>query len=322
MGEKYFFLTHDNLKGEKRAGMWRKSLVRTVCFAIFFLVFAFAGYGQTEPFPYSISVTTVPGKCYDDCRIIIKIYDDNGNEVLVNPQTHNAQDLNTYPLYNIQYHYRNVSTGTNIHYDTVNNIQVTNGIYCVGVIGHVPVTNPGGVLDYVLVDTTVCNVEVSSNYDHMEASILSAQARNDYEWYWDENNPREFCGWRPSFGCSDRGRIQLKITKGKFPYRVLILDAAQDTVRNVTFYQRQQSGEDSLFADFRDYYTFDQMPVGNYSIRVSDSCDYALWLTINIPDAHPTYIDRYCQNNINCPDSNVVYFQFYKNCNVGLHDYD
>lgn len=322
MGEKYFFLTHDNLKGEKRTGMCRKSLVRTVCFAIFFLVFAFAGYGQTEPFPYSISVTTVPGKCYDDCRIIIKIYDDNGNEVLVNPQTHNAQDLNTYPLYNIQYHYRNVSTGTNIHYDTVNNIQVTNGIYCVGVIGHVPVTNPGGVLDYVLVDTTVCNVEVSTNYDHMEASILSAQARNDYEWYWDEYNTREFCGWRPSFGCSDRGRIQLKITKGKFPYRVLILDAAQDTVRNVTFYQRQQSGEDSLFADFRDYYTFDQMPVGDYSIRVSDSCDYALWLSINIPDAHPTYIDRYCQNNINCPDSNVVYFQFSKNCNVGLHDYD
>lgn len=292
------------------------------CFAVVFTLQTFTVCGQSMPFPYSISVTTVPGKCYDDCRLIIKIYDDNGNEILVNPQTHNAQDLNTYPLYNIQYHYRNTSAGTNIHYDTLNDIQVSSGIYCVGVIGHVPVTSPGGVLDYVLVDTSICNVEVATNYDHMEASILSAQARNDYEWWWDENNTREFCGWRPSFSCADRGRIQLKIIKGKFPYHVTILNAAQDTVRNVTFYQRQQSGEDSVFADYRDFYTFDQMPVGNYSIRVSDSCDYALWLTIDIPDAHPVYIDRYSQNNINCPDSNVVYFHFSKNCSVGLHDYD
>lgn len=287
-----------------------------------FSLFAYAVNGQSLAFPYSISVTSIPGKCYDDCRIIIKMFDDNGNEVLVNPQTHNAQDVNTYPIYNIQYHYRNVSAGTNIHYDTVNDIQVTNGTYCVGVIAHVPVTTPSGLLDYVLVDTSICNVEVATNYDHMEASILSAQARNDYEWWWDENNPREFCGWRPSYSCADRGRIQLKINKGKFPYRVLILNDAQDTIRNVTFYQRQQSGEDSVFADYRDFYTFDNIAVGNYSIRVSDSCDYALWLSINIPNAHPYYIERASLNSINCPDSNVVYFMFIKDCNVELHDYD
>ena len=291
-------------------------------FVLLFTLLANVVFGQSPAFPYSISVTTVPGKCYDDCRIIINIYDDNGNEILINPHTHSAQDLSTYPLYNVQYTYRNVSAGTNIHYDTVNNIQVTNGIYCVGVIAHVPTTTPDGGFDYVLVDTSLCNVEVATDYSHMEASILSSQARNDYEWSWDENYPREFCGWRPSYSCADRGRIQLKIIKGKFPYRVLILDDAQDTLRNVTFYQRQQSGEDSVFADYRDFYTFDSIPVGNYSIRVSDSCDYALWLTINIPDAHPTHIGRYSRNRINCPDSNVVYFQFTKDCNVPIHDYD
>jgi gliding motility-associated-like protein len=318
----YTFLTRNSIKYSPLKVLERETAALGFCFLLFFTLFTFTGYGQTAAFPYSISVNSVPGKCYDDCRIIIHIYDDNGNEILVNPQTHNAQDVSTYPLYNIQYHYRNTSAGTNIHYDTVNDIQVTNGIYCVGVIAHVPVTLPGGGIDYVLVDTSVCNVEVATSYDHMEASILSGQARNDYEWSWDENYPREFCGWRPSYSCADRGRIQLKIIKGKFPYRVLILNTAQDTVRNVTFYQRQQSGEDSLFADFRDYYTFDQIPVGNYSIRVSDSCDYSLWLTINIPDAHPTHIGRASQNNINCPDSNVVYFQFTKDCNVPLHDYD
>ncbi len=323
MEKNYIFLTKDIIKGKKSTYRGRRTMIWKFFFAIFFVLFAYGGYGQNAAFPYSISVNSVPGKCYDDCRIIIHIYDDNGNEILVNPQTHNAQDLNTYPLYNVQYTYRNVSAGTNIRYDTINDIQVTTGTYCVGVIAHVPVTTPDGTLDYELVDTSICNVEVATNYDHMEASILSAQARNDYEWSWDENNPREFCGWRPSYSCADRGRIQLKINKGKFPYRVLILDDAQDTIRQTTFYQRQHSGDDSLFADFRDYYTFDQMPVGNYSIRVSDSCDYALWLSINIPDAYPTHYDLYGQSSCNTwSDSNVVYFYFTKNCNIDLHDYD
>ena len=302
-------------------GKSSKTRIISLCFGLLFIVFAQTINGQVASFPYSISVTAVPGNCYDDCRIIIKIHDGIGNEVLINPQTHNAQNPNLYPLYNVQYYYRNVSAGTNVRYDTLNNIPVTSGIYCVGVIGHVPVNTPDG-LDYVMVDTSVCNVEVSTNYDHMEASVLSSQARNDFELYWDENNTREFCGWRPSFSCADRGRIQLKIIKGKFPYSVLILDSNQDTLRNLVFNQRQQFGEDSMFADYRDFYTFDQIPVGDYSIRVSDSCDYAQWLSISIPDAHPIYYDRYCQNNINCPDSNVVFFQFCKNGSVGLHDYD
>lgn len=322
MKRNYNLPMHDEIQGILFGGKRRGKKILNFSFAFIFTLFAIIVNGQSPAFPYSISVTTVQGKCYDDCRIIIKMYDDNGNEVLVNPQTHNAQDPSTYPIYNIQYHYRNISAGTNIHYDTVNDIQVTNGIYCVGVIAHVPVTPPSGGIDYVLVDTSICNVEVTTDYDHMEASILSTQARNDYEWSWDENNPREFCGWRPSYSCADRGRIQLKIIKGKFPYRVVILNTAQDTVRNVTFYQRQQSGWDSVFADFRDFYTFDNIPVGNYSIRVSDSCDYALWLTIDIPDAHPTYYDRYGQIGNNWVDSNVVNFYFIKNCNIGLHDYD
>ena len=245
MGNFYTFLTHSHIKRSNPIISEWKTTVLGFCFSLIFTFFAFTIYAQTAAFPYSISVTAVPGKCYDDCRIIIKMYDDNGNEVLVNPQTHNAQDVSTYPLYNIQYHYRNTSAGTNIHYDTVNDIQVTNGTYCVGVIAHVPIITPGGGLDYVLVDTSICNVEVATTYDHMEASILSAMARNDFDWWDWEDDPREFCGWRPSYGCADRGRIQLKIIKGKFPYHVLILNDSQDTIRNATFYQRQQSGEDS-----------------------------------------------------------------------------
>lgn len=286
----------------------------------FFMVFTtVSGYAQTAAFPYNIEVATVPGNCYDDCRIIITIKDPAGNVIQVNPQTHNAQDISTYPLYNIQYHYRNVSAGTNTQYDTVNNIQVVSGTYCIGVMGQIPVTLPNGQTDYAMVDTVLCNIEVAANYEHLEASILSSMARNDYE-SWEE--AREFCGWRPSFECADRGRIQLELTKGKFPYHVLILDAFQDTVRQVTFWQRQQSGTDFNYADYQDYYTFNNMPIGNYSIRVSDSCDYTLWLSIEIPSAEPYYYSRSTYIYPYCKDTASITFYCYKYCYQSLHDYD
>ena len=291
-------------------------------FALLLAFYWFLPFGQaqtTTPFPYSIEISTVAGNCYDDSRIIIDIKDQAGNVIPINPQTHNAQDISTYPLYNVQYHYRNVSAGTNIQYDDVNDIQVVAGTYCIGVSGYVPVTLPGGQTDYAPVDTTLCNIEVTAEYNHMEASILSTMARNNFENWWE---PREFCGWRPSFECSDRGRIQLKLLKGKFPYKVLILDAFQDTIRQATFWQQQQSGQDSIYADYQDYYTFDNMPIGNYSIRVSDSCDYTLWLSIEIPSAEPYYYQRYSSNSPDCRDTSWISFNLSKYCYQTLHDYD
>ena len=294
--------------------------IRMILLSVFMIMICVGVFAQSQPFPYSISVTSVRGNCYDDCRIIIAMYDEAGNEVVVNPQTHNAQNITAYPLYNIQYHYRNVSGGTNTQYDTVNDIRVVAGTYCIGITGYVPVTLPGGQTDYVMVDTTVCNLEVMANYDHLEASVLSSMSRNNYE-TWDDSG-REFCGWRPSYDCFDRGRIQLKLMKGKFPYRVLIFDAFQDTVRQATFWQRQQSGIDSVFADYQDYYTFDSMPVGNYNIKVSDSCDYTLWLSIEIPSADPYNIARVAYNDPYCKDSTILTFYYRRDCNLQLHDYD
>lgn len=289
-----------------------------VCF-LALTCFLPSGQSQTTHFPYNIELSSVAGRCYDDCRIIINLIDNAGNVIQINPQTHNAQNTDLYPLYNVQYHYRNISAGTNTQYDTINDIQVIAGNYCIGVVGYVPISLPNGQIDYAMVDTTLCNIEVSADYNHLEASVLSSMARNNYE-TWGE--PQEFCGWRPSFDCADRGRIQLKLLKGKFPYKVLILDAFQDTIRQATFWQRQQSGTDSVYADYQDYYTFDNMPIGNYSIRVSDSCDYTLWLSMEIPSAEPYYFQRNTTNSPDCRDTSVLYFHIYKNVYQALHDYD
>ncbi|HHT52663.1 MAG TPA: hypothetical protein GX007_05760 [Bacteroidales bacterium] len=288
--------------------------IKRKIYFIFFIalyISTLSGYAQSTAFPYNIGITTIPGNCYDDCRIIINMYDAAGNEILVDPQTHNAQNTTLYPLYNIQYNYRNVSAGTNTQYDTLNNIQVLAGIYSIGVTAFVPVTLPNGQTDYELVDTMVYNVEVVANYDHLEASILSTMAGNGGR-----------CGWRPSFQCVDRGRIQLKLLKGKFPYKVLILDASQDTIRHATFWQRQQSGADPVYADYQDYYTFDNMPIGNYSIRVSDSCDYTLWFSIEIPNAEPYNIERYACCYSDIQDTTTLRFRSRIISSQTLHDYD
>lgn len=297
---------------------------RKIYFLFFIALYisTLSGYAQTTAFPYNIGITTIPGNCYDDCRIIINMYDAAGNEILVDPQTHNAQNTTLYPLYNIEYNYRNVSAGTNTQYDTLNNIQVLAGTYCIGVTAFVPVTLPNGQTDYELVDTMVYNVEVVAIYEHLEGYILSTMARNNYEAWWGEGVPREFCGCRPSFQCADRGRIQLKLLNGKFPYKVLILDAFQDTIRQVTFWQRQQSGMDSVFADYQDYYTFDNMPIGNYSIRVSDSCDYTLWFSIEIPSAEPYNSNLFACDYSISQDTMALQFLLKIMSFQTVHDYD
>lgn len=287
------------------------------------LVCGCAAKGQTQPFPYNVQIQTVIGQCYDDNRIIITITDDNGNIIAVNPQTHNAVDLDTYPLYNIQYHYQNTSDATAVRYDTVNNIQVTNGMYCIGVQAYVPGILEDGSQGLVLVDTNICDVEVATTYEHLEASVLSMIARNRGDLWWVEDPSRAHaCGLHPAYHCADIGRIQLQLTKGKFPYYVTLMDHDENVLRQVTYFQRVQNGEDSLLADYRDYYTFDSLAIGQYNIVVSDSCGYTLWLSIEVPNGDILYNDMTSWNAVNCIDSNVVQFTYNFGGNVQFHDYD
>lgn len=277
-------------------------------------------YAQNDiPFPYDIHIETIQGNCYDDCWAIITLLDADGNEISINPQTHNAADTINYPLFNIQYHYRNQSTGSNTRYDTSNTIQLTSGTYCFGITAYIPV-NVGIGYDYVMVDTTICNIPVTSTYDHLEASMLSGIA----QYSWNTYPAREFCGIHQDFECGDQGRIQVLLRKGKFPYHIYVLDQNQDTVRQATYWSRQNTGTDSLFADYQDYYTFNNMPAGNYDVIVSDSCGYTIWLYVNVPLNTPYDPNIYFSSSTayHCADSNVVLFPIYFNWNRQLFDYE
>lgn len=270
-------------------------------YTAFFLTLCLALFWHSEisaqSFPYHLSVESVPGQCYDDARLIFTLTDDNGNVVQIDPQTHNAVSIAQYPLYNVQYHYQNVSTG-GVQYDYDNDIMLMAGTYCVGVSANVPAQD-----GYAQVDTTICNVQLTTAYNHMEASALFHVADNG-------SNGQELSGYRSSFHCVDVGRIQLQITQGSFPYEVTILDEQQDTVRHAVFYHRVNNGNSTYYANYRDYYTFDSLAIGTYSIYVSDSCGYVVPITFTISDAEPYYYSTLVTvSNTVCPDETVIPFE-------------
>lgn len=257
-----------------------------------------------QNFPYQVSVQTVAGHCYDDAHLIFTLSDNNGNIIQIDPQTHQAVNIAQYPLYNVQYHYQNVASA-GIQYDYSNDIMLSAGTYCVGVTANVP--TQGGM---ILVDTTFCNVQVTTSYQHLEASALFNLANPTYDGH-------ERYGYWPSFHCADLGRIQLQITQGSFPYQVTILDEQQDTVRHAVFHHRVNNGNFTSYADYRDYYTFDSLPIGTYSIIVSDSCGYMVPISFTIPDAEPSsYGASIDVKNYSCPDGSLIPFRLLINSNT------
>lgn len=256
-----------------------------------------------QSFPYQVSVETVTGHCYADSRLIITLLDENGHIVQIDPQTHNAVNTAQYPLYNVQFHYQNSSSSLGIQYDYSNDIMLAAGTYCVGVRACLSPTGSD-----MWVDTTICHVQVGTTYNHLNVSAIFQMASGNTE------DNQERYGYRPSFHCADMGRIQLQITQGSFPYEVTILNEQQDTVRHELFYQRVNSGNSPTMANYRDYYTFDGLPIGSYTITVSDSCGYvAPLINFTIPDAQPVKYSglvhtEYSYDGV-CPDENVVIFE-------------
>lgn len=75
-----------------------------------------------------------------------------------------------------------------------------------------------------------------------------------------------------SLSCEPTGRIQLHITGGHFPYRVKMWDEDGNMVRDSLFQGRQNSGTNMNYANYKDFYTFTDVPVGNWQFTFEDAC--------------------------------------------------
>ena len=86
---------------------------------------------------------------------------------------------------------------------------------------------------YIRVDTQTV-LTINTSYQKLEAYSLPEIGIN--------GSPTA-PGKRPSLSCINSGRIQLRIEKGRFPYKVTVLDHnTGDTLRTDIFTERQYSG--------------------------------------------------------------------------------
>lgn len=124
------------------------------------------------------------------------------------------------------------------------------------------------------------------------------------------NSPDGY-GRRPTLQCKNTGRIQLKIEGGSFPYHITVVNHNDitDTLRTVDFDSPQYDGEDLTRYDYKDYYTLDSLPAGDWDCYLVDGCKYGLPRTgqiVSVQD-YPLldHVEIYSSTG-DMQDSNVV----------------
>lgn len=133
-----------------------------------------------------------------------------------------------------------------------------------------------------------------------------------------------------SVPCAAIGRVQLRILSGQYPYIVTITDAVTgDTLRTDIFDERQYDGTNESHYNYKDYYSIDSLPGGNWAFYLEDGCGYGLpqvsttVTTQTLPD--PANLCLYASSG-NFADSNVVkvsmsYFSSFEGLHGLMHQY-
>jgi hypothetical protein len=137
----------------------------------------------------------------------------------------------------------------------------------------------------------------------------------------------------PTIGCENTGRIQLKIEGGKFPYTVVRKDHSSSIPVDTVVFNTYQYIDPSTFVflndsdvtryDYKDYYTFDSLPAGDWDFYVSDGCGYNLPRIGQIVETlvNPV-IDTLEILEVNSNDSNIVRLGVVFDKTTLLYQYD
>lgn len=118
---------------------------------------------------------------------------------------------------------------------------------------------------YAIVSDSV-EVTVGSDYHIPECGLL----HNIFTF-------QEPYGIVPSLKCYPSGQVQISIQHGNFPYTIDIWSCDPgDTafLRTVTFDTLQHFGNNASRFDYRQYFTIDSLPAGNYKFLCHDGCGY------------------------------------------------
>ena len=236
----------------------------------------------------------------DDGGVQFALLDDNGNEIAIDVVNGKPVD-DSFDLSVIKFYYR-AANDTTTYYSTNPRLYMQSGTYTVGAQAQCYMGGAGEGAFRTL--DTNCQVTIYGSYTVPEIFVLANIATSSRS-----------SGNRPTLPCGATGRIQLKITGGSFPYTVKLFDAHSSTlVREVVFTSRQSSGIDPNMANYRDYYTIDDLEAGDYHIEFTDACDFqstASSLSWTVEDVNPPMLTdayMYTYNWDNLSSYNTIRF--------------
>ena len=262
--------------------MKKLNLVWTVL--LFSCVYLLRGQGQ----PFHVTFSVTEASCYNNGKIAYALIGADGNTLETLPEG----------LSQVRAYYKLTASDT-AHYvgwyymGGTDTMTINSGNYIVGVEGLL--ADGDG---FVKVDTHLLIV-VGTTYQKPDVSALYTTPRS-----------YEKAGLVPSVSCLNTGRVQLWIEKGRFPYTVTVCDhVTGDTLRTTVFDDHQFSGTNPEYYNYKEYYSFDSMPAGNWDFYLVDGCGYGYpRINQNVAAAQlprMTNVHVYASTG-NFSDSNVV----------------
>lgn len=234
-------------------------------------------YAQDCHFKVAFSVT--PATCYNNGKVAFALFDTNGVAVSSGDDV-GIEEVRIYWKVNED------DTANHEYYrggwDT---LVIDYGSYIIGVEG-ICRDGHGG---YVKVDT------------HLLMNIPTTYVTPRLNSFYDVATSIDGYGIHPTMNCSNTGRVQLFVEDGAFPYYVTVRNADDGTLFRIdTFFQRQYKGNSRSRYDYKDYYSIERLPKGNWQFNVEDGCGYGFpphFQTVGVMDApYPLVLFSYSQS--------------------------
>jgi hypothetical protein len=265
-------------------------------FMLFGALMIMLNVAKAQDCPFSVKFEVIPATCYNNGKVAYAMTNSSGEVItsagsFTEVRAYYIEQGDTAKHYSGRYLVN--ASGNMVYPNGWDTLTVDYGTYTIGVEA---LCWDGST--FVKKDTQTV-LTIPTTYVKPSASSLYVTA-----------NTEDGFGRRPSLNCVNTGRVQLKIEDGRFPYTVFVVNHdTGDTLRVDTFDSPQYTGTDLTLYNYKDYYTFDSLPPGDWDFYLVDGCDYGLPRTgqkVEVVD-YPLldYVEVYASSG-NMHDSNVV----------------
>jgi len=223
-------------------------------FTLLGIMLCLAGLVSAQDCGFKVKFEVIPASCYNNGKVAYALLDANGNPI---------SDASAYGLEDIRIYFK-VNAHDSASYGDYyaggwDTLVIDYGNYIIGVEAACRKSNG----NYIKLDT------------HKVMTVPTTYVTPTLESFYNMATDTLAYGNRPSLECVNTGRVQLVIKDGKFPYYVTIMDyTTGDTLRTDTFLTRQYSGTNANQYNYKDYYSIDKLPPGNWVFAFEDGCEY------------------------------------------------